>query len=60
LQVFLPPLPPLPPVDPFFGRGDEIDWLTIDVEEPPYRRIKDGITYAELRKMMLEREEAAD
>lgn len=44
----------------FFGPGDEIDWLDTDVEEPPYRRIKDGITYAELRKLMLERETAAD
>ena len=43
----------------FFGPGDEIDWLATDVEEPPYRRIKDGITYADLRKMMLEREAAS-
>jgi hypothetical protein len=44
----------------FEGSSYKIDWLDTDVEEPPYRRIKDGITYAELRKMMLEREEAAD
>lgn len=44
----------------FFGPGDEIDWLATDVEEPPYRRIKDGISYADLRKLMLEREAASD
>ena len=43
-----------------FGSGYEIDWLTTDVEEPPYRRIKDGISYAELRKLMVERAAAAD
>ena len=44
----------------FFGGGYEIDWLTTDVEEPPYRRIKDGISYADLRKVMLERAAASD
>lgn len=44
----------------FFGRGYEIDWLATDVEEPPYRRIKDGISYADLRKLMLERAAASD
>ncbi|MCW1913812.1 hypothetical protein OJ996_09510 [Luteolibacter sp. GHJ8] len=42
-------------LDPrFFGGSHTVDWLAIDVEEPPYRRIKDGISYAELRRLMLE------
>jgi hypothetical protein len=44
----------------FFDGSYKIDWLTTDVEEPPYRRIKDGISYADLRKLMLEREVASD
>jgi hypothetical protein len=44
----------------FEGSSYEIDWLTTDVEEPPYRRIKDGISYADLRKLMLEREAASE
>jgi hypothetical protein len=36
----------------FFGGSHTIDWLAVEVEEPPYRRIKDGISYAELRKLM--------
>jgi hypothetical protein len=43
----------------FEGSSYKIDWLTTDMEEPPYRRIKDGISYADLRKLMLEREAAA-
>lgn len=38
----------------FFGGSYMIDWLATDVEEPPYRRIKDGISYAELRRLMRE------
>ncbi len=44
----------------FEGSSYKIDWLFTDVEEPPYRRIKDGITYAGLRKLMVERAAAAD
>lgn len=36
----------------FFEGPFDIDWLSIEVEEPPYRRIKDGISYAELRSLM--------
>jgi hypothetical protein len=43
----------------FEGSSYKMDWLATDVEEPPYRRIKDGISYADLRKLMLEREAAA-
>ncbi len=45
-------------LDPRFFEGpssSKIDWLAIDVEEPPYRRIKDGISYRDLRALMLER-----
>lgn len=44
----------------FEGSSYKIDWLTTGVEEPPYRRIKDGISYADLRKVMLERAAAGD
>ena len=39
----------------FEGSAYKVEWLSTDVEEPPYRRIKDGVTYAGLRKLMLER-----
>lgn len=38
----------------FFGGGYKIDWLDKEVEAPPYRRMKDGISYAELRRLMRE------
>jgi hypothetical protein len=44
----------------FEGSSYKMDWLSTDVEEPPYRRIKDGISHADLRKLMLEREAASD
>lgn len=44
----------------FEGSSYKTDWLTTEVEEPPYRRIKDGITYAGLRKLMLERAAVGD
>jgi hypothetical protein len=44
----------------FEGSSYKIDWLSTEVEEPPYRRIKDGISYADLRTLMLERAAAAD
>jgi len=45
-------------LDPRFFEGKtpyKIDWLAHKVDEPIYRRIKDGVSYAELRKMMRER-----
>lgn len=40
-------------LDPrFFDGPYEMDWLATEVDEPPYRRIKDGISYAELRRLM--------
>ena len=43
-------------LDPRFVQGSyKMDWLSAEVEEPPYRRIKDGISYSELRKLMRER-----
>jgi hypothetical protein len=44
----------------FEGSSYKMDWLSIDVEEPVYRRIKDGISYADLRKVMLERAAAGE
>ena len=40
----------------FFDGPYKIDWLETEVEELPYRRIKDGISYAELRGLMRSRE----
>lgn len=45
-------------LDPRFFEGTtpyKIDWLANEVDEPIYRRIKDGISYAGLRKLMRER-----
>lgn len=42
-----------PDPDFFSGNIYRIDWLNEPVEEPPYRRLKDGITYAELRGLLL-------
>ena len=45
-------------LDPRFFEGTnpyKIDWLANEVDEPIYRRIKDGVSYAELRKLMRER-----
>lgn len=44
----------------FEGSSYKMDWLSTDVEEPVYRRIKDGISYAELRKLMIQREAASN
>jgi hypothetical protein len=37
----------------------KIDWLAKEVDEPIYRRIKDGISYADLRKLKRERDDRA-
>ena len=36
----------------FFDGVSKIDWLDKEVEAPPYRRMKDGVSYAELRRLM--------